>query len=58
MEKHDFVLNLHGEVLGSPESDVNVMDAEEAFLPTLIEPHQRFVHLRIVLESIVQRRAH
>lgn len=45
MEKHDLVLNLHGEV-----PDVNVMNAEEAFLPMLKRIHQQFKNLRIVLE--------
>lgn len=48
MEKHDLVLNLHGEVPDS--ADVNVMNAEEAFLPTLKRIHQAFPTLRIILE--------
>lgn len=50
MEKHDLVLNLHGEVPSSPGSDITDLTAEEAFLPTLIELNQRFPKLRIVLE--------
>ena len=50
MEKHDLVLNLHGEVPSSPGSDITVLNAEEAFLPTLHELNQRFPRLRIVLE--------
>jgi dihydroorotase len=50
MEKHDLVLNLHGEVPSSPDSDITDLTAEEAFLPTLMELHQRFPKLRIVLE--------
>ncbi|EGR45517.1 uncharacterized protein TRIREDRAFT_110899 [Trichoderma reesei QM6a] len=48
MEKHDMVLNLHGEVLEAmaPEG----MTLEEAFLPTLKKLHDRFPNLRIVLE--------
>jgi dihydroorotase len=42
MEKHDLVLNLHGEVPNDPGSDITVLNAEEAFLPTLIKIHQRF----------------
>ena len=42
MEKHDLVLNLHGEVPSDPGSDITVLSAEEAFLPTLFEIHQRF----------------
>ncbi|EEP77504.1 dihydroorotase [Uncinocarpus reesii 1704] len=45
MEKHDLVLNIHGEV-----PDVNVMNAEEAFLPTLTRIHEQFPGLRIILE--------
>ncbi|KAI8962733.1 Dihydroorotase [Daldinia sp. FL1419] len=48
MEKHDLVLNLHGEVLESlAPAD---MTLEEAFLPTLKKLHERFPNLRIVLE--------
>ncbi|KAH0492282.1 hypothetical protein TgHK011_007243 [Trichoderma gracile] len=48
MEKHDLVLNLHGEVLEAmaPEG----MTLEEAFLPTLKKLHDKFPNLRIVLE--------
>ena len=45
MERHDLVLNLHGEI---PSTDV--LEAEEAFLPTLSDLHRRFPRLRIVLE--------
>ncbi|KAI1981777.1 dihydroorotase [Ophidiomyces ophidiicola] len=45
MEKHHIVLNIHGEV-----PDVNVMNAEEAFLPTLKRIHEHFPNLRIILE--------
>jgi dihydroorotase len=48
MEKHDIVLNLHGEV-PHPVLDKNI-SLEEAFLPTLKNIHQRFPNLRIVLE--------
>jgi dihydroorotase len=46
MEKHDLVLNLHGEV-PYPSPDCSL---EEAFLPTLDDIHKRFPKLRIVLE--------
>lgn len=46
MEKHDLVLNLHGEVPYPSEK----CSLEEAFLPTLKDLHQRFPKLRIVLE--------
>ncbi|KAI9779159.1 MAG: hypothetical protein M1839_007694 [Geoglossum umbratile] len=42
MEQHDLVLNLHGEVPSDPDSDITVLNAEEAFLPTLFELHRRF----------------
>lgn len=58
MEKHDLVLNLHGEVPSDLGSDITVLNAEEAFLPTLIKLHQRFKSLRIVLESTVQPQLH
>lgn len=50
MEKHDMVLNLHGEVLEAmaPEG----MTLEEAFLPTLKKLHDRFPNLRIVVRSL------
>ena len=48
MEKEDLVLNLHGECPSS--RDITVLNAEEAFLPTLQTLHQRFPRLRIVLE--------
>ena len=48
MERQDLVLNLHGE---SPSGDkITVMNAEESFLPTLLDLHDRFPRLRIVLE--------
>ncbi|RHZ61453.1 dihydroorotase [Aspergillus thermomutatus] len=50
MEKHDMVLNLHGEVPGSPGSDINDMNAEEKFLPTLKMLNDKFPDLRIILE--------
>jgi dihydroorotase len=50
MEKHDLVLNLHGEVPSSPGSDITDLNAEEQFLPTLTMLNQRFPKLRIVLE--------
>ncbi|KAI0385662.1 Dihydroorotase [Hypomontagnella monticulosa] len=48
MEKHDLVLNLHGEVLESLAPKDTTL--EEAFLPTLKTLHERFPQLRIVLE--------
>lgn len=48
MEEEDLVLNLHGEA--PPADDITVLNAEEAFLPTLLDLHKRFPRLRIVLE--------
>ena len=46
--KHDLVLNLHGEV--ADLKGYGDKSAEEAFLPTLMELHENFPSLRIVLE--------
>ncbi|KEY65427.1 hypothetical protein S7711_04321 [Stachybotrys chartarum IBT 7711] len=48
MEKHDMVLNIHGEVLEAQAPPDTTL--EEAFLPTLQKLHKRFPNLRIVLE--------
>jgi dihydroorotase len=48
MESEDMLLNLHGE--SPPGDDVTVLNAEERFLPTLLELHTRFPKLRICLE--------
>ncbi|KAH9835955.1 Translation factor GUF1, mitochondrial [Teratosphaeria destructans] len=50
MEKVDMVLNLHGELPPSAGKDITVLNAEEAFLPTLLDLHKRFPNLRIILE--------
>lgn len=50
MERQDMVLNLHGELPPSAGADITVLNAEEAFLPTLLDLHKRFPKLRIVLE--------
>ena len=48
MERQGLILNLHGE---SPSGgDVTVLSAEERFLPILLQLHQRFPNLRIILE--------
>lgn len=66
MEKHNLVLNLHGEVPStSPTSFVNadgieavtVLNAETMFLPMLYKLHAAFPRLRIVLEHCSTRRA-
>lgn len=48
MEEHGLILNLHGE--SPPGDDITILNAEEAFLPTLFDLHRRFPRLRIVLE--------
>jgi dihydroorotase len=45
MQKHDMVLNLHGEVPNNAEANINELNAEEAFLPTLIALNQKFPKL-------------
>ncbi|KAK4503856.1 hypothetical protein PRZ48_004771 [Zasmidium cellare] len=50
MERQDLVLNLHGELPPSAGADITVLNAEEAFLPTLLDLHRRFPKLRIILE--------
>ncbi len=62
MERLDMVLNLHGECPSSKndtnkeshastkEEPISVLNAEEAFLPILVDLHWRFPRLRIVLE--------
>lgn len=52
MQQQDLVLCIHGEM---PE--VDDMKAEEAFLPTLIDIHQNFPTLRIVLEHVSTKAA-
>ncbi|KAL8998207.1 MAG: hypothetical protein Q9169_002692 [Polycauliona sp. 2 TL-2023] len=47
MQEHDLVLNLHGET-----PDVEVLQAEAAFVPTLQRLHAAFPRLRIVLEHV------
>lgn len=48
MERQGLVLNLHGET--PPSENVTVLNAEETFLPTLLDLHHRFPQLRIILE--------
>jgi len=48
MERQDLILNLHGEV--PSKGDITVLSAEERFLPTLLELHNKFPKLRIILE--------
>ncbi|KAL1981043.1 hypothetical protein VTN96DRAFT_3152 [Rasamsonia emersonii] len=64
MEKHDLVLNLHGEMISSPPGAyvkedgspaVTVLNAEPMFLPQLHKLHAAFPKLRIVLEHVSTR---
>ncbi|OQN97027.1 hypothetical protein B0A48_16831 [Cryoendolithus antarcticus] len=57
MQRQNMVLNLHGEKPSSPGSDVTVLNAEEAFLPTLLDLHKRFPKLRIILEHCTSEAA-
>ncbi|KAF2221738.1 hypothetical protein BDZ85DRAFT_264318 [Elsinoe ampelina] len=50
MQRQDMVLNLHGEVPSTTDSNITVLNAEESFLPTLKDLHRRFPKLRIILE--------
>ena len=50
MERQGMVLNLHGEIPSSASRDITVLNAEEQFLPTLLDLHRRFPKLRIILE--------
>ncbi|KAF2655999.1 Dihydroorotase [Lophiostoma macrostomum CBS 122681] len=60
MEKVDMILNLHGEVPSTPAHShtssakdataITILNAEPAFLPTLLTLHSKFPKLRIILE--------
>ena len=50
MQRHDMILNLHGECPSI--GDITVMSAEERFIPTFLELHNRFPTLRIVCEHL------
>lgn len=50
MQRQDMILNLHGECPSI--GDIPVMSAEECFIPTFRELHNRFPALRIVCEHI------
>ncbi|OSD04293.1 Dihydroorotase [Trametes coccinea BRFM310] len=57
MEEEGMVLNLHGEVPSSAETNTCVLNAEPAFLPHLRKLHAQFPRLRIVLEHATTRAA-
>lgn len=50
MQRQGLILNLHGEC--PSRGEITVMSAEERFLPTLREIHERFPNLRMVLEHL------
>lgn len=50
MQKQDMILNIHGELPPSAGHDITVLSAEEAFLPTFLDLHERYPKLRIILE--------
>ena len=50
METHGLVLNLHGESPSSVDTNITILSAEQAFLPTLVSLHSAFPKLKIVLE--------
>ena len=55
MESEDMILNLHGE--SPPGEEVTVLNAEEHFLPTLLELRRRLPKLRICLERCISASA-
>ncbi|GMG41447.1 unnamed protein product [Ambrosiozyma monospora] len=71
MQKHNLVLNLHGEKPSVAHShsnetqseededdhDIHVMNAEPQFLPALFKLHSDFPHLKIVLEHCTTKAA-
>ncbi|KAI9677212.1 MAG: hypothetical protein M1829_002786 [Trizodia sp. TS-e1964] len=65
MQKHDLVLNLHGEVPSTPfsgfhtagQEPATVLNAEPKFLPILHSLHADFPNLRIVLEHCTTKEA-
>jgi dihydroorotase len=57
MQKHNMVLNLHGEIPSDPNSDICVLNAESKFLKHLIQLHKDFPSLKIVLEHATSKDA-
>ncbi|PIG84739.1 dihydroorotase [Aspergillus arachidicola] len=53
MERQDMVLNLHGEVPST--GDVTVLSAEERFLPTLLQLHERFPSFALFWSTALQQ---
>ena len=57
MEEQDMVLNLHRECPPSVGEHIHVLNAEQEFLPTLLDLHDRFPKLRIILEHCTSEAA-
>ncbi|KAJ3057377.1 hypothetical protein HK097_008472 [Rhizophlyctis rosea] len=57
MQKHNMILNLHGEIPSDPDNDICVLNAEERFLSHLKQLHTDFPTLRIVLEHATTKAA-
>ncbi|KAL7749080.1 dihydroorotase [Sorochytrium milnesiophthora] len=57
MEKVGMVLNLHGEVPSDASKNITILNAEALFLSHLVDLHQKFPKLRIVLEHATTRAA-
>ncbi len=57
MEAEGLALLLHGEMPGSAERDICILNAEQRFLPEVERLHQRFPKLRIVLEHVTTAEA-
>ncbi|SPC66759.1 probable dihydroorotase [Ustilago sp. UG-2017b] len=57
MQKHNMILNLHGEVPSNADAGICVLNAEEKFLTHLFKIHGQFPKLKIVLEHATTRKA-
>ncbi|KAI0461919.1 dihydroorotase [Komagataella kurtzmanii] len=62
MEKHNLILNLHGEKPSvqseqNEEDDIHVLNAESKFIPALFKLHKDFPNLKIVLEHCTTKDA-
>ncbi|KAI4150194.1 MAG: hypothetical protein LQ340_004221 [Diploschistes diacapsis] len=57
MEEIGLTLNIHGEASSNCCDNITVMNAENAFLPTLKELHQNFPKLKIVMEHVTTAEA-
>ncbi|KAL2048833.1 hypothetical protein ABVK25_010891 [Lepraria finkii] len=57
IQKQGLILNLHGECPSSSSDEITILNAEEAFLPTLGMLHRDFPDLKIVLEHCTTEKA-